>query len=354
MTEYGVFLPVAAGGWMISETAPYPPATYEYNKQVAQLAEGMGLDFIMAMAKWRGFGGTTDHWGESLESMTMMAGLAEATSTIKVWATVHANLVNPAFAAKVFSTLQQIAQGRIGMNIVNGSYADEFEAMGAWDPDMTHAERYRMTNEWIDAVMQLWENDSVTFDGEFFTLTDCESRPRPSVKPEIISAGRSESGREFQATWSDGGFLGSDSLEQMAEFSRDVHARAEAKGRSTKTYSMLTIVLADTDEAAEAKAAHYGSGLDREALSNMRRSWGWDADRALSWAEDAQGEEAFQTPYVVGSAATIIDRIRNVVTTAELDGLMLIFPDYVNDMPLFAESVLPALRAADDQATAAA
>ena len=36
-TEYGLFLPNAAGGWLISDTAPYPPADYDYNKRVARL-----------------------------------------------------------------------------------------------------------------------------------------------------------------------------------------------------------------------------------------------------------------------------------------------------------------------------
>lgn len=35
---------------------------------------------------------------------------------------------------------------------------------------------------------------------------------------------------------------------------------------------------------------------------------------------------------------------------AELDGLMLIFPEYDEDMVLFGETVLPALRARDEVA----
>lgn len=345
--EYGVFLPNAAGGWLISDTAPYPPASYEFNRQVAVAAEEAGLDFIMAMAKWRGFGGSTDHWGETLESMTMMAGLAEATSRVKVWATVHANMQNPAFAAKVFTTLQQISGGRAGMNIVNGAYADEFEQMGIWDAEMTHDERYAMTEEWTQAVLRLWSEPSVTMKGEFFTLTDCESRPHPDPRPQIISAGRSERGRAFQARYSDGAFLGAESLEQMRELSRDVHERAAELGRTVHTYSMLTIVQGETDGEAEAIAARYGEGLDREALSNMRRSWGWDAQRALSWAEGAKGEEAFQTPYVTGAAETLAERVLSVVDEAGLDGLMLIFPDYLEGLPRFGETVLPALRAAE-------
>ena len=34
-----------------------------------------GLDFVMSMGKWRGFGGATDHWGRSLESVTMMSAI---------------------------------------------------------------------------------------------------------------------------------------------------------------------------------------------------------------------------------------------------------------------------------------
>jgi pyrimidine oxygenase len=349
-TEYGVFLPNAAGGWMISSTAPYPPADYDYNRDVAVLAEEAGLDFVMAMAKWRGFGGATDHWGETIESMTMMAGIAEATSRVRIWATVHANMQNPAFAAKVFTTLQQIAGGRAGMNIVNGAYADEFEQMGLWDPSVTKAERYRMTTEWTELVLRLWSEDSVTHAGEFFTLNDCVSKPHPSTRPTIISAGTSEEGRAFQARYADGAFLGADSLDDMRVLAADVHERAIAEGRSIKAYSMLTVVVDETDAAAEARAVEYGRGLDREALANMRRSWGIPADRALAWAEGASGEQAFQTAYVTGSPETVAAHIRSVVDTAGLDGLMLIFPDYLADLPVFGERVLPLLREAEADA----
>lgn len=349
-TEYGVFLPVAAGGWLVSDTAPYPPADYDYNKRAAVMAEDMGLDFIMAQAKWRGFGGSTDHWGESIESMTMMAALAEATTRVKVWATVHANLVHPAFAAKVFTTLQQISHGRAGMNIVNGAYAAEFQQMGVWDEDMTHEQRYSMTEEWTQAVTRLWTEDSVDLDGDFFTLTACESRPHPATRPTIISAGRSERGREFQATYADGAFLDAPTIEQMRELAVDVHERAHSKARSCNTYAMLTVVLAETDEAAHDRVQLYADGLDRVAVANMRQAWGWDQERAMAWAEGAKGTEAFQTPYVAGSAQTVAKHILDVVDGAQLDGLMLIFPDYMEDMPAFGKYVLPLLRTPNEMA----
>jgi pyrimidine oxygenase len=348
--EYGIFLPIGNGGWLVSTTAPHPDGSYEYNRRASILAEEAGLDFVMAMAKWRGFGGSTDHWGRSLESMTMMAGIAEATERVKIWATVHANVHNPAIAAKMFVTLDQISNGRAGMNIVSGSYADEFEQMGLWDADMSKEARYRMVDEWTDAVTRLWTEDSVTLDGEFFTLKDAESRPHPRVRPTVISAGRSPAGQDFQARRSDGAFLSGDTMEELRDASRNVHDRSAALGRQVKTYAMLTVVMDETDALAQKRVDVISEGVDLEALVNMRVSWGMPRDRASSWTESASGKDAFQTPYVVGSPDSVQSHINAVVEGAELDGLMLIFPDYHADLPAFGETVLPGLRAQESTA----
>jgi len=62
----------------------------------------------------------------------LMASLATVTSRVKVWATVHTLLQNPAVTAKMITTLDHISQGRAGLNVVTGSYKDEFAQMGAW------------------------------------------------------------------------------------------------------------------------------------------------------------------------------------------------------------------------------
>jgi pyrimidine oxygenase len=311
-------------------------------------AESIGLDFIMSMAKWRGFGGTTDHWGRSLESMTMMSALAEATTRVRIWATLHANVHNPAVAAKMLTTLQDVSGGRVGLNIVNGAYAGEFEQFGIWDPELSHADRYEMTELWTEAVTRLWTEPSVTMHTPYFNLDDCESRPHPATRPTLISAGRSEDARRFQAKYADGAFLAAESLDEMRELSADVHARAKANGRVCKTYSMLTVVQDETDELAAEKVREWGAGLDRDALAKMRRTWGVPEDQARAWAEGAEGEAAFQTAYVAGSAETVTDHIEYIVREADLDGLMLIFPEYDDDMLLFGKTVLPALRARDE------
>ena len=64
--DFGVFLPVANGGWIVSGTTPVLDGLYAQNRAAAVLADAIGMDFVMSMGKFRGFGGETDQWGTSL------------------------------------------------------------------------------------------------------------------------------------------------------------------------------------------------------------------------------------------------------------------------------------------------
>jgi pyrimidine oxygenase len=61
--DFGVFLPLANGGWIVSKTTPVLGGLYAQNRRAAVAADRVGMDFVMSMGKFRGFGGETDHWG---------------------------------------------------------------------------------------------------------------------------------------------------------------------------------------------------------------------------------------------------------------------------------------------------
>ena len=50
MKEFGVFLPIANGGWIVSKATPPLDGGWEQNRDAALLAEEQGFDFVMAMA----------------------------------------------------------------------------------------------------------------------------------------------------------------------------------------------------------------------------------------------------------------------------------------------------------------
>lgn len=343
--DFGLFLPMANGGWIISKNAPPLEGDYAYNRTVAITAEEMGLDFILSMAKWRGYGGEIQHWNRSLDSQMLMAALAEATSTIKVWATVHPLLQNPAVTAKMIATLDRISGGRAGLNIVNGSYRGEFAQMGAWRDEISAADRYDMCAEWISAVKRLWTEDSVTIDGRWTKFEDCESWPKPTKRPLLICAGTSPKGMDFSLDHVDAMFLTGRNNSHLGEVSRSLKARAAERGKKIRTYSMMTLVIDDTDAAAQAQADRYRAGLDEGALRGMMRAYGvLDAEMGKENAFVQSARSSFMTPTLIGTAKTVRDDLEALLIEGELDGVMLIFPDYVDGLRRFGADVLPHLR----------
>jgi pyrimidine oxygenase len=334
---------VANGGWIISKTTPTLDGLWKQNLAAAVTADEQGLDFVMSMGKWRGFGGETDHWGTSMESITMMAGIAQATRRVQVWATVHPLLHNPAVIAKMITTLDHISGGRAGLNIVAGAYRAEFDQMGAWDDSLDHDDRYLLTEEWTEVVKRLWTEHSVTHDGRFYHLKDCVSDPKPLSRPRptLICAGMSERGFRFSVRESDACFIGGRTADERRDSSRRAKAMAAQYGTTIKTYAMCTLIYAETDAKAEALVKQYADGVDMGAVIDMLRSWGVPPER-LDAAAKSQG--AFMTQTAVGSPASCGEQVEAFLDYCELDGLMLIFPDYVEGLKMFGQEILPKLR----------
>ena len=342
--DFGVFLPVANGGWIISKTAPVLDGLYETNRAAAVKADEVGMDFVMSMGKFRGFGGETDHWGTALESVTMMAGIAEATKNVKIWATIHPLLQNPAVAAKMSATLDHISGGRAGLNIVAGAYKGEFDQMGAWDESMTHDDRYALTEEWTAIVKRLWAEDSVDFAGKYFTMKDCQSKPKPlsRPRPDLVCAGMSDRGFQFSVREADICFIGGRTPDERRDASLRAKKVAESMGKSIKTFAMCTVIHGDTDADAGATVEDYKGGAGLGAILATREGWGVPAEK-LSTVAASQG--AFMTHTVVGSPKTCGAQIEEYLRYCELDGLMMIFPDYVEGLTMFGAEILPGLRA---------
>jgi pyrimidine oxygenase len=344
--DLGVFMPMANGGWILSKNSPRLDGSYDYNLKVARAAEAAGLDFIMAMAKYRGYGGEIEQWRYTLDSPMLMAALAQATSRVKVWATVHTILQNPAVTAKMMATLDQISGGRAGLNVVTGAYRGEFAQMGAWPEGVDHDERYVLATEWIRAIKALWTDERVTMDGKYVRLDDCMSDPKPAERPFLVCAGTSKVGVKFTAQEMDALFLSGGDVDELARASAAAKEGALEHGGAIRTYSMMTIVFGDSEAAAQATAQSYRDGLDEEALRGMMRAYGFlDAEIGKENAFVEKSRSGFMAPHVLGTPETVTERLSEIFERTSLDGLMLIFPEYLEALPLFGEQVLPVLRA---------
>jgi pyrimidine oxygenase len=349
--ELGVFIPVGNGGWITSTTSPQLPATYEYNKQVTLLAEELGFDFALSMAKWRGYGGPSRHWDITLESLTTMSGLAEATSRIGVWGTVHTMIFHPAIVAKMVAVLDQISGGRFGLNLVAGSNPADQGQMGLWR-DLDHDGRYALAEEWITVAKRLWSEDRVDHEGQFYKLEDCMSNPKPAKAPPIICAGASDRGFRFTVKHCTGSFLLGSNRDDFVRTGLRAKEIAREMGRTDfKTYGLFTIVPGATDKEAQERVDYYNSGVDVVALDNQTREYSSDPSlkqntMANRFIEQGNQRNSMSQAAIIGSPATIADKLADIIINADLDGMTVIVPDFIDDLRTIGTEVVAGLEAA--------
>lgn len=344
--DLGIFIPIGNNGWIISETAPQYSPTWELNRDVTIAAERLGYDYVFSMVKWRGFDGATKHWNYTLESLSLMSALAAVTQRIRLVASVQPLLIPPAVAAKMGTTIDQISNGRFGMNVVAGTYFDEYAQMGLL-PDGYPDYRYDYAQEWVQLVKRLWQEESVTHHGQYFQLEDCRSDPKPvqAPHPAIVCAGTSPRGLAFTAEEGTDAFIAAQTFDSIKQYSREVKAKAEEFGRQLRTNTVLIIVEADTDAEAESIVEGFRAGADAEALSNVFQTYSKDSGGTSSkMLMEMARQSVFYGVLLAGSHDTIADTIADLVVDGQLDGVMLSFPDYLAGTELFAREVFPRLR----------
>src|SRR6201999_643743 len=67
---------------------------------LVRLADAAGIDFMLPIGRWKGYGGDTELHRETLETIPWATGLLAASQRIIVFGTVHAPLFHPVIAAK--------------------------------------------------------------------------------------------------------------------------------------------------------------------------------------------------------------------------------------------------------------
>src|SRR4030095_3973381 len=178
--------------------------SWENNVEAAQMADAVGLECMVPIARWKGYAGETNPNGTSWETITWACGLLAATKRINVFATVHVPLNHPLVAAKQLSTADHIGAGRLGLNIVCGWNDDEFRMFGVSKNE--HDDRYEQGEEWWAIVRRIWAGEGpFDFEGEYFQLSGVEGAPTPygGGSPIMMNAGSSPTGRAFAARYAD-------------------------------------------------------------------------------------------------------------------------------------------------------
>src|SRR5438874_9983497 len=206
--KIGLFGPNCSSGRAVTTVPERWSGNWQDNRKLAKMADAAGLDFLLPIGRWKGYGGTTDYQGATLETVTWATGLLASTKRITVFGTLHAPLFNPVIAAKEMVTADHIGGGRFGLNLVVGWNEGEFEMFGVEQRE--HEARYDFAQEWLDVIKMIWSpKEDFDFEGRYLKLRGVRGKPKPvgGTRPLIMNAGASATGRAFAVRNCDAFFM---------------------------------------------------------------------------------------------------------------------------------------------------
>jgi alkanesulfonate monooxygenase SsuD/methylene tetrahydromethanopterin reductase-like flavin-dependent oxidoreductase (luciferase family) len=348
--KLGLFSINAEGGTAFTKVSNRWRADWSEIETLAQTADAAGLEFILPIARWKGYGGETDVRGASFETLTHGAALAAITRRIAIFSTVHVPLVHPVFAAKALMTIDHVSRGRAGLNIVCGWNQDEFDMFG--HHQAAHDDRYEQGREWFAILTRILASDApFDHEGRYYALKQVVGAPAPVQRPRpvTLSAAFSPAGRRFAAATSDFLFTSLRSFDSAKPHIAEIDRLAAEAGRKVGVLTTTHVVCRETDaEAARyydyytgemadtaavdfhqrKKDAHYGA-VDPDAVKLERRRY-------------AGGTGSYP---LVGSPERIADEIVKMHALG-FSGATLSFVNFIEELPFFVERVLPLLRQA--------
>lgn len=349
----GLFGANCASGRTYATLAERWDAGWENNVRLAQAAEEVGIECMVPIARWKGYGGETNPNGANFESIAWACGLLAVTRCITVFCTVHVPLHHPLVAAKQMATADHMGRGRLGLNLVCGWNEDEFQMFGVTKHG--HDERYAQGEEWWSIVKQTWAGEGpFDYTGRHYQLRGVEGAPRPygDHDPLMMNAGSSPAGRQFAIRHSDIHFDSVTTPEASRERLAETKRLARERGRDIQVWTPVGIVCRPTQQEAEDYIQYVIDHADWGAIGYLADMHARDGRAPIDTEGLRRRNEHDQMARrvlargaycAIGDPDTVVRELCRL-HAAGFDGLALNFVDYLAELPYFAEAVLPRLQ----------
>jgi FMN-dependent oxidoreductase (nitrilotriacetate monooxygenase family) len=276
---------------------------------VATSLERAGFDFLL-LADGNNVGSTFSGSAEAAlrlgigsprnDPMPLVSILAQRTKHLAFVPTVSSTFYPPFLAARLFTSLDHISEGRVGFNLVT-SFVPEAAQNYGMETIPPKGLRYEMAGEWVDIFKKLqasWEPDAIVADHEKSIFADHTKVHRldyvgkyfrcrgplntmggPQGKIPMIEAGNSPPGRDLAARHADALMANVQSVADMKSLREDMHKRLRARGRDPSSFKLLFLVrpiLGDTDADAQRQAQAI---VDLRSTREYRETQLWYLDQ---------------------------------------------------------------------------
>ncbi|HEX2574666.1 MAG TPA: LLM class flavin-dependent oxidoreductase [Polyangia bacterium] len=342
--RFGYWMPVF-GGWLRNVEDEGMAASWSYVRDLAVRSERIGFDLsLIAELNLNDIKGPE---APALDAWSTAAALAAVTERLELMVAVRPNFHHPGLLAKQAANIDQIARGRLALNVVSSWWKDEAVQYGL--PFDEHDERYARTAEWLSVVQGLWHAPSFSYSGRYYRFENAVLEPKPYRRPHppFYAGGESESAKDLIARLGDGYVMHGDPSERIAAKVADMRRRREAlaPGAAPLLFGVSGYVICrPTQEEAE---------RERQRIIDVRASargysnyeqWlaGTRLEQRVSLEEYSVSNRGLRAG-LVGTPESIAERLDGFAA-AGADLVLLQFSPQAEEMERFAEEVIPLLR----------
>jgi coenzyme F420-dependent glucose-6-phosphate dehydrogenase len=306
------------------------------------LAEECGFDSVFVsdhLQPWRHEGGHAPF------AMSWLGALGARTERIVVGTSVLTPTFryHPAIVAQAFATLGCLFPGRVVLGMGTGESMNEVPLGVQWPEGRERFARFR---EAVGLIKQLWSQERVSFEGEYYRTDKATIYDRPEQPVPIYLAGSGPAATRYAGRVGQGYITTSG---KGAELYRDtllpaVREGAEKAGRSVADLDLMIEVKVsfDHDRDAALQATRFWGAL---GLSAEQKSGVEDPVEMQRLADELSVEQTAKRFIVSTDPDEHVEQIKQYL---DLGFTHLVFhapgPDQEKFLRLYGKEILPRLR----------
>ncbi|WP_294191892.1 LLM class flavin-dependent oxidoreductase [uncultured Sphingomonas sp.] len=320
---------------------PRLKSSWEHCRDIVLGAETGGFDNILLPSGY----------ALGIDTTAFAAAIATLTRNIHLLMAVRVGESWPPQLARQIATIDQIARGRLKINIISSDLPGE---------KLASAPRYQRTVEAMQILKTLLNGEHLSHQGEFWNLDldPAGVKTFSGKAPPLYFGGLSPDARDAAARASDVYLMWPDTKEKVAEIIADMTDRAASYGRTLKFGYRAHVIVRDTETEARAYADRLLSKLDAAEGAQIRAksldatSMGVAAQAALreNASDDGYAEENLWTGVgrarsgcgaaIVGDPDQVLAKLA-MYRDMGIDAFILSGYPHAAEADLFARHVLP-------------
>jgi coenzyme F420-dependent glucose-6-phosphate dehydrogenase len=306
------------------------------------LAEECGFDSVFVsdhLQPWRHDGGHAPF------AMSWLGALGASTQRVVLGTSVLTPTFryHPAIVAQAFATLGCLFPGRVVLGLGTGESMNEVPLGLAW-PD--GKERFARFREAVRLIRQLWTEDRVSFEGQFYRTNKATIYDRPDELVPIYLAGSGPAATRYAGRMGDGYITTSGKAPELYTDTL-LPAVAEGAGKAGRAVADLDMMIEvkvsfDHDRDTALAATHFWGAL---GLSAEQKQGVEDPVEMQRLADELSVEQTAKR-FIVSTDPD--EHVQQIKRYLDLGFTHLVFhapgPDQERFLRLYGAEILPRLR----------